>query len=37
VVRLREGEVIEVHNERQTAALRRVPSSVPAKRAPQGD
>jgi hypothetical protein len=37
VVRLREGEVIEVHNERQTAALRRVPPSVPAKRAPQGD
>ena len=35
VVRLREGEVIEVHNERQTAALRRVPPSVPAKRAPQ--
>jgi hypothetical protein len=37
VVRLRDGEVIEVHNARQTAALRRVPSSVPAKRAPLGD
>ena len=37
VVRLRDGEVIEVHNARQTAALRRLEASVPAKRAPQGD
>ena len=37
VVRLRDGEGIEVHNARQTAALRRLPSSVPAKRAPDGD
>jgi hypothetical protein len=37
VVRLHDGEVIEVHNARQTAALRRLPSSAPAKPAPLGD
>ena len=37
VVRLRDGEVIEVHSAQHTAALRRLSASVPAKRAAQGD